>query len=407
MTQTPKQICILGGGFGGLFTALRLSQLPWPKQEKPNIVLVDQSDRFLFSPFLYELMTRELQTWEIAPPFEEILVNTGVRFIQAAVGSIDPEQRQIQLQDGGPRGSMVTMPLHYDQLVLALGGEPPLDQVPGATEHAFTFRTITDAYRLEERLRVLEASEADKIRVAIIGAGYCGVELACKLADRLQDRGRLRLIELGDQILKSSPAFNREVAHKALEKRGIWIDLETTTESIGPDTLSLSYKEQVDSIPVDVVLWTVGIAATELVQSLPFKQNPRGQIVITTTLQVVEYPEIFALGDLADCQDAEGKQVPNTAQAAYQQADYVGWNLWASLTGRPLLPFRYSHLGEVLTLGTDSAALSGLGLKLDGPPAYMIRRLAYLYRMPSLDHQLKVGLNWIVRPLMKVLSKEF
>lgn len=398
MTQTPKQICILGGGFGGLFTALKLSQLPWPKQEKPSIVLVDQSDRFLFSPFLYELMTGELQTWEIAPPFEEILVKTGVRFIQTAVGSIDPEQRQIQLKDG--------LELHYDQLVLALGGEPPLDQVPGATEHAFTFRTIADAYRLEERLRVLEASEADKIRVAIIGAGYCGVELACKLADRLQDRGRIRLIELSDQILKSSPAFNQETARKALEKREVWIDLETTTESIGPDTLSLSYKEQVDSIPVDVVLWTVGIAATELVQSLPFKQNPRGQLVTTAMLQVVEYPEIFALGDLADCQDAEGKQVPNTAQAAYQQADYVSWNLWASLTGRPLLPFRYSHLGEMLTLGTDSAALSGLGLKLDGPLAYLFRRLAYLYRMPSLDHQLKVGLNWIVGPLVKVLSSD-
>lgn len=404
MTQNSSQICILGGGFGGLFTALRLSQLPWPKQEKPTIVLVDQSDRFLFSPFLYELMTGELQTWEIAPPFEEVLANTGVRFIQAAVSSIDP-QGQIQLQNG-PRGGAVTNPLRYDRLVLALGGEPPLDQVPGATEHAFTFRTIADAYRLEERLRVLEASEADKIRVAIIGAGYCGVELACKLADRLKDRGRLRLIELSDQILKSSPAFNREAARKALEKRGVWIDLETTTQSIGPDTLSLSYKEQVDSIPVDVVLWTVGIAATELVQSLPLKHNPRGQLVTTTTLQVVEHPEIFALGDLADCQDAEGKQVPKTAQAAYQQADYVGWNLWASLTGRPLLPFRYSHLGEMLTLGTDSAALSGLGLKLDGPFAYLFRRLAYLYRMPSLDHQLKVGLNWIAHPLIKVLSSD-
>jgi NADH dehydrogenase len=398
MTQNSSQICILGGGFGGLFTALKLSQLPWPQQEKPNIVLVDQSDRFLFSPFLYELMTGELQTWEIAPPFEEILANTGVRFIQAAVSSIDPEQRQIQLQDGPE--------LHYDQLVLALGGEPPLDQVPGATEHAFTFRTIADAYRLEERLRVLEASEADKIRVAIIGAGYSGVELACKLADRLKDRGRLRLIELSDQILKSSPAFNQETARKALEKRGVWIDLETTTKSIGPDTLSLSYKEQVDSIPVDVVLWTVGITATELVQSLPFKHNPSGQLVTTTTLQVVEHPEIFALGDLADCQDAEGKQVPKTAQAAYQQADYVSWNLWASLTGRPLLPFRYSHLGEMLTLGTDSAALSGLGLKLDGPLAYLFRRLAYLYRMPSLDHRLKVGLNWIVGPLIKALSSD-
>jgi NADH dehydrogenase FAD-containing subunit len=80
-------------------------------------------------------------------------------------------------------------------------------------------------------------------------------------------------------------------------------------------------------------------------------------------------PEIFALGDLADCQDAEGQQVPNTAQAAFQQADYTAWNIWASLTGRPLLPFRYQHLGEMMTLGTDNATFTGLGIKLDGPPS--------------------------------------
>ncbi len=396
MTQTSKQICILGGGFGGLHTALRLSQLPWPESQKPNIVLVDQSDRFLFSPFLYELMTGELQTWEIAPPFEEILANTGVRCIQAAVSSIDLQQRQVQLQDGPA--------LTYDQLVLALGGETPLNLVPGAAEYALKFRTITDAYRLEERLRVLEESDSDKIRIAIIGAGYCGVELACKLADRLGERGRLRLIEQTDQMLRSSPPFNQAAAQKALEQRGIWIDLETTTESIGPDTLELRYKEQVDSIPVDVVIWTAGITVSDLVQSLPLKHNPRGQLVTTTMLQVVDRPEIFALGDLADCRDAEGQQVPNTAQAAYQQADYLAWNLWASLTGRPLLPFRYSHLGEMLTLGTDAAAFSGLGLKLDGSLAYTLRRLAYLYRMPTLNHQLKVGLNWVLRPLLGVVA---
>lgn len=384
----------MGGGFGGLHTALRLSQFPWP-DAKPNILLVDQSDRFLFSPFLYELMTGELQTWEIAPPFAEILANTGVRFIQAAVSSIDPDQHQIQLQDGSA--------LTYDQVVLGLGGENPLP-VSGAAEYALRFRTLADAYRLEERLRVLEESDADKIRVAIIGAGYCGVELACKLADRLKERGRLRLIEQTDQILRSSPPFNQEAARKALENRGIWIDLETTTESIGSDTLALRYKEQVDSIPVDMVLWTAGITVTDLIQSLPFKHNPRGQLVTTATLQVVEHPEIFALGDLADCRDAEGKQVPNTAQAAYQQADFIAWNLRASLTGRPLLPFRYVHLGEMLTLGTDSAAFSGFGLKLDGSLAYTLRRLAYLYRMPTLDHQLRVGLNWILQPLLTALS---
>lgn len=397
MTQQPARICILGGGFGGLYTALRLSQLPWEKSERPEIVLVDQSDRFLFSPLLYELLTGELQTWEIAPPFTEIFDYTSVRFCQGVVAGIDTDERRVQLQDGPE--------IPYDRLVLALGGETPLDLVPGATSYAFPFRTVADAYRLEERLRVLEESVADKIRVAIVGAGYSGVELACKLADRLGERGRFRLIELTDQILRTSPEFNRSAANKALEARGVWIDLETKVESIGPDTIALEYKNQVDTIPVDLVIWTVGTQVAPVVRSLPLKQNQRGQLTTTPTLQVVDHPEIFALGDLADCRDAEGQQVPSTAQAAFQQADFAGWNIWASLTNRPLLPFRYQHLGEVMTLGTDNATFTGLGIKLDGPLAYAARRLAYLYRMPSLDHQLKVGFNWIAGPILESLAK--
>ncbi|UKO99476.1 NAD(P)/FAD-dependent oxidoreductase [Nostoc sp. UHCC 0870] len=396
MTEKSMRIVILGGGFGGLYTALRLSQLPWESEQKPEIVLIDQSDRFLFSPLLYELLTGELQTWEIAPPFEELLQGTGIRFYQAVASGIDIDQQRVHLQNGPE--------ITYDRLVLALGGETPLDLVPGATSYAYPFRTINDAYRLEERLRVLEESDAEKIRVAIVGGGYSGVELACKLADRLGERGRFRLIEIGDQILRTSPEFNREAAKKALEARGVFLDLDTKIESITQDTISLEYKSQVDTIPVDIVIWTVGTRVAPVVKALPFKQNQRGQITTNTTLQVLDHPEIFALGDLADCLDANGQQIPATAQAAFQQADYTAWNIWASLTNRPLLPFRYQQLGEMMALGKDNATLAGLGIKLDGSLASIARRLAYLYRMPTFDHQLKVGFNWLVRPIIETLS---
>ncbi|MEH2252220.1 NAD(P)/FAD-dependent oxidoreductase [Nostoc sp.] len=397
MTQQTSRICILGGGFGGLYTALRLSQLPWESTQKPEIVLVDQSDRFLFSPLLYELLTGELQTWEIAPPFEELLQGTGVRFYQGVVSGIDIDQQRVNL-DEGPE-------ISYDRLVLALGGETPLDLVPGATAYAYTFRTISDAYRLEERLRFLEESDADKIRVAIVGAGYSGVELACKLADRLGERGRFRIVEIADQILRTSPEFNREAAKKAIDARGVFLDLETKVESIEQNTISLEYKNQLDTIPVDLVIWTVGTRVAPVVKSLSLKQNQRGQISTTSNLQVLDHPEIFALGDLADCHDAEGQQVPATAQAAFQQADYTAWNIWATLTNRPLLPFRYQQLGEMMALGIDNATLTGLGIKLDGRLASVARRIAYLYRLPTLDHQLKVGFNWLVRPIIETLSR--
>ncbi len=394
--EQNQQICILGGGFGGLYTALRLSQLPWREIPKPEITLVDQNDRFVFLPLLYELLTGELQTWEIAPPYAELLANTGIRFQQAPVRGINIHTKRVHLGNENELG--------YDRLVLALGGETPLDMVPGVAAHALPFRTIQNVYELEARLRILEESDRDNIRVAIIGGGYSGVELACKLAERLGDRGRLRLVELGENILRNSPEFNREAAKKALAAKKVWLDLETGVEKITADSIELNYKGQIDTIPVDLVLWTVGTQVAAVVKSLPLPHNSRGQLQTNKTLQVIDHPEIYALGDLADCQDATGQQIPPTAQAAFQQADYTGWNIWADLTDRPILPFRYQNLGEMMTLGTDNATLTGLGITLEGNLAHVVRRLAYLSRMPTLEHQLKVGISWATKPILDLLN---
>jgi demethylphylloquinone reductase len=391
----PAKICILGGGFGGLYTALRLTQMTWP--QKPEITLVDQRDRFVFAPLLYELLTGELESWEVAPEYSTLLANTGIRFQQQSVKAIDLDAKTVQFGDDTT--------LVYDRIVLAMGGETPMDMVDGAAEHAIPFRNVTDATRVAERLRQLEESDAEKIRVAIVGGGYSGVELACKLADRLGDRGRLRIVERADKILATSPQFNRETAEKALSERSVWRDLNTNVTHISADSMTLQYQDTAQTIPVDLVLWTVGNRIVPLIQALPIGRNSRGQIVVTSAMQVESHPEIFALGDLAECHDASGQLVPATAQGAFQQADYAGWNVWASLTDRPLLPFRYQALGEMMTLGTDNATLSGLGLHLNGLPAHVARRMIYLFRMPTLEHQVKVGISWMTKPLVKFLQQ--
>ncbi|MDM7326551.1 MAG: NAD(P)/FAD-dependent oxidoreductase [Thermosynechococcus sp. Uc] len=389
-----SQICIVGGGFGGLYTALRLAQFPWATS--PEITLVDQSDRFVFTPLLYELITGELQAWEIAPPFVELLKDTPVVFHQGTVTAVNLQAKTVHLSE--------SRPLTYEKLVLALGGETPKNSIPGVAEYALTFRTLNDAYRLEEALQRCERSDRDRIRVVVVGAGPSGVELACKLAERLGSRGRIRLVDRNTEILKSSPEFNRRAALRALEERGVWIDLETTPIAVNANQISLQYKDHVDDLPVDIVLWTVGTVVSPVVAALDLPKTPTGRLQVMPTLQVVDHPEIFALGDAADAVDDQGQAIPHTAQAAFQQADYAAWNLWASISDRPLLPCRYSHLGEMLTLGSDRAALAGLGLTLDGPLAYLARRLAYLYRMPTLEHQLKVGLNWMAKPILHLLT---
>ncbi|MBE9044456.1 NAD(P)/FAD-dependent oxidoreductase [Pleurocapsales cyanobacterium LEGE 10410] len=391
-----SRICIVGGGFGGLYTALRLSEFPWSDEQKPEITLIDQSDRFLFSPLLYELITEEMQSWEIAPPFAELLAHTGVVFHQGKVTDLDIEAKRVTLKDHTT--------IDYDKLVLSTGGRTPVDLVSGAKEYAIPFRSLNDAYRVQEKLRLLEESDRDRLRVVVVGGGYSGVELACKVADRLGEKAKIRIVDRNDQILKDSSDFNRQTAIKALEKNQIWQDLETEVERVESDSISLTYKGQVDTIPVDLVLWTIGNQVSELIQKLPLEQNQQGLLEIEPTLLVKGRDDIFALGDAAKSYDIDGQPLPATAQVAYQQSDYCAWNLWASATNRPLLSFRYQPLGEMMTLGTDNATISGLGLKLDGPLAYVARRLVYLSRLPTLKHQLTVGFNWITQPIVELLS---
>jgi demethylphylloquinone reductase len=396
MTSVPR-ICILGGGFGGLYTALRLNQLAWEHGQKPEITLIDRQTNFVFTPLLYELITGEMQGWEIAPPFAELLSGTDIRFVQGSVDWIDNKQKSVTLEDGTE--------LDFDRLVLALGCETPSESVAGVIEHAIPFRSLQDAYKLDAKLRILEASATERIRIAIVGAGYSGVEVACKLADRLKERGRIRLIQSRDTILPDAPEFNRKAALKALEQRGIWVDLETTVSEITADSIGLIYKGQTDIIPVEIVMWTVGNQVSPAISHFGLPLNAQGKITVTETLQVSEHPELFALGDaVAILNLEEGQSIPTTAQVALQQSDFVAWNVWSSLTDRPLLPFRYTNLGEMMALGDDNAVLSGLGIQFDGPLAYLARRLVYLYRLPTLEHQLKVGFNWLTQPLVKLLS---
>ena len=391
-----SRICILGGGFGGLYTALQLCQLPWT--QSPEITLIDRSDRFVFTPLMYELITEELETWEIAPTFSELLSGTGIKFHQGEITDIDITACQVTIKNPLLHNPLT---LTYDRLVVAVGGETPIDLVSGALEYAIPFRTLTDAHRLLGRLQQLEATKPEKIRVCIAGAGASGVELACKISDRLQGLGRVRIIDRNTRILPNSPDSNRLAAEKALASRDIWTDLSTNVAQIGNGEITLNYTQSSDILPVDIVMWTVGSSISKLGRdiNLPHSSS-RGQILIEPTLQVQGNPHIFALGDVAECRDATGQVVPATAQVAFQQAQYCARNIWASLNQSALLPFTYLPLGEFISLGKENAAMSIFGqFGVEGLPALVARRLAYLLRLPTPQHQLRVGINWLARPM--------
>lgn len=392
---SPIRICILGGGFGGLYTALYLQKFPQLRSSNYEITLVEPRDNFVFTPLLYEVVTGELHPWEVSPTYQKLLAKSSVKLCQDAVQNVDLQFRSVQLQSGAT--------IAYDYLVVAVGSETRLDLVPGAATYAQTFRNLTDAEHLKERLRFLESSNRPLIRVSVIGGGPNGIEIACKLADRLKHRGAVNLIERGDQLLKNFTPGSRKAAQRALRKRGVQVRLNSQIEAIHADRIILTHAGQSQTLESDLVLWTAGTQVSDWVRDLICRHNPQGQLISLSTLQLIDYPEVFALGDTAEILDGHGKRVPATAQAAYQQADCAAKNLWRSLSGRPLLQFRYLHLGEMLTLGAGAAVVSSFGITLDGKLAQVIRKWVYAQRLPTLSHRLQVMGHWIANGVLRWL----
>ncbi|GAA0155249.1 hypothetical protein LIER_13018 [Lithospermum erythrorhizon] len=169
---------------------------------------------------------------------------------------------------------------------------------------------------------------------------------------------------------------------------------------------------QGQTLEADLVLWTVGtkVQLAELdpgTEPYELPLNGRGQVETDETLRVRGHPRIFAVGDSSTLRDNHGKLLPATAQVAFQEADFAGWNIWAAINHRPLLPFRFQNLGEMMTLGRSDAALSPSfveGLTLEGPIGHTARKIAYLIRLPTDEHRLKVGISWLVKSAVESIA---
>ena len=214
-SSTSDAVVIVGGGFGGLFTALALQR----RQPGCPVVLVEPRDRFLFQPLLYELLSDELQAWEVAPHYDQLL-NNGICWIQDSVVRIDQASQTIELASG--------VRLGWAQLVLATGSKSNDFGIPGVKDHSSGFRDLNDVGHLKQWLNNLRQQRDGEAGLVIVGAGPTGVELACKIADLIDGAASVRLVEMGDEILPGSTAFNRERAQAALERKGVVVQLNTT-----------------------------------------------------------------------------------------------------------------------------------------------------------------------------------
>ena len=427
----PKKICILGGGFGGLYTALRLSTLVWPGNNKPEISLVDMRDRFVFKPLLYELLTEELDLDEVAPRFENVLSNSGIKFVKGKVAGLrakdeigdDEEESKEQL------GKVVLengSEIAYDYLVVAFGSGTKLDLVEGAREHASPFCNLEDAIELKSFLRTSRDDKKAKRTVAIVGGGVNGVELAASLCDKYKNSINIQMLTPGGDILESYPKPQRQNAWNSLSLGRVDVRLGTKVTKVDVDPDSERYRLSVenveygkDTLLADKILWTAGQEPVpvpivskegkgeeEGKESSFFVRNKNGNVLTDATLRMVGSSYVFALGDIAVQDGSQEKKLSLTAQVAFQQSDYVAWNVWSAINGQPLLPFQYQHLGDMMSLGASEAtvALPIGGLNLTGLPASLLRKSAYVYRMPTLEAGVKLGVNWASKLIREQLQ---
>ncbi|XGV98576.1 MAG: NAD(P)/FAD-dependent oxidoreductase [Leptolyngbya sp. BL-A-14] len=434
MASPVYQTVILGGGFAGLFTALHLSHHHYPR----SVILIDQHDRFCFKPLLYEYFSGEMDAKQVVPCYEELLQHSGVVFVQDTVQSIDLHQRQVQLA-GGDNYS-------YSNLVLALGSVTGYFGVEGAKEHAFSFRTQEDAIALDHHLRdcLQRASQLPDVEsrralltIVIVGGGPSGVEMAATLADFIPQwykamdgdpkEVRVVLVNHGELLEGDVNSQLRAAAEKALQERAVPVDviIGAKVTAIHQDRLEYQRHDQTETLTAETIIWTTGTNTHPLIKSLPISDQYRdkhGRLDVRPTLQLPEFPDVFAGGDCAiDLQPETGtgdsyepaetqtdqsthaekhhkdpKPLPPTAQVAYQQGAAIAYNLKALALGYDLKPARVNLRGTLLKLGLENSVANLFDtIEITGEAGHLIRQGTYLELLPTPIHNFKATTEWL------------
>jgi len=396
MAVQDAKILILGGGFGGLFSALDLAATG-------DVTLVSDEDHFLFKPMLYEYLSGEVEAWHIAPDYRELL-EERVRFVRGKVTKIDLKSRLVTLSGGAE-------PFVYDALVLALGAVTNYAGVAGAEAVSLPFRTLADANNL--RRRMTEALDRvqpdaapqdtrDALTFAVVGGGASGVELSTKMADLLRDavkrralRGEARVlvIEMADRLVPGMGDQIREFVEAALLHSRVETFTDTRVVRVAEQGITFEHNHKQTEIKTAAVVWVAGVRVNPLIEQLEVDKDRRGLLMVKPTLQVRGYENVFALGDIALYNDVV-PTLQGTAQLAFQQAGLLSHNVKAFLTGGHLRSKHFEELGEALSLGTEHGAVLVGGKVLGGAVARQARFALYTQRLPTWHHRLRVGASW-------------
>ena len=431
------QIVVIGGGAGGLELVRRLGARFGRKRH--DIILVDRNRTHIWKPLLHEVAAGSLDANLDEVGYRSHCHRWVYRYIQGALEGIDRERREViiaPLTDEDGSELVGRHRIRYDYCVLAIGAVSNDFGTPGVREHCMCLDSRDEADRFRNKLlnhclRVSRAMIADPasdahVRIAIVGGGATGVELAAELYNaagglrhyglEVFDEARLEvtLLEAGPRILPALPERLAEAAQEELEALGVRVLAATPVTEVTADAIVTRSGER---IAADLKLWAAGVRGPALEQDASgLERNANRQFRVRPTLQTLSDDRIFAIGDCCACPvPGSDRPVPPRAQAAPQMAACAYRNIVRLMAGRPLRDFHYHDHGSLVSLSRFSTVGSLMGSLIGGRMAIegRLARFVYasLYRMHLIAihgwwkglAMLAVGqINAIVRPRLKL-----
>ena len=357
----------------------------------------------MFQPLLYQVAMAALSPGDIASPIRWVLRRQrNIEVLLADARAVDPARRRVVLADDE---------ITYDYLIVASGATHAYFGHDEWRPVAPALKTLEDA--LEIRRRVLLAFErAERERDAarrarlltfvVIGGGPTGVELAGALAEISRhslardfrhfdpSSARIILVEGGPTLLSSFPEPLRRAALADLKRLGVDVRINSVVTNVVDGRVTMG----TDHLDAHTVLWAAGVAASPLGATLGVPVDRVGRVRIEPDLTIPGYANVFVIGDLATLPDERGKPLPGVAQVAIQMGQHAVHNILRSIEGQPMRAFHYKDLGNMATIGRNSAIADFGTFTMKGYPAWLAWLFVHLVNLIGFRNRLVVLVQW-------------
>jgi NADH dehydrogenase len=421
-SNMSKRVLIVGGGYVGMYTALRLRKKMRRQLENGEleITLVDPHSYMTYQPFLPEAAAGNLEPRHVVVSLRRVL--PGVKILNGRVTQIDHAAGRATVQvvesiDAEPKENRT---VSYDLLVFCPGSISRTLPIPGLAENGIGFKTVAEAIFLRNHvLRQLDiaASTANPkarkqaLTFVFVGGGYAGVEALAELEDMARDacayypgldakEMRWVLVEASDRILPEVGVDMGNWTVEALRGRGIEVRLKTLLKSAKNRDIVLSDGEEFGA---GTLVWTAGVKPNPLVKKTDLPLDDKDRVKATVELTVEGLDNAFTAGDIAAVPDLTkpGEFCAPNAQHAVRQAKVLGDNVVAALRGQELKAYKHAYAGSVASLGLHKGVAQIYGFKLRGILAWFMHRTYHLSRLPTLNRKARVTADWTLALFFK------